>query len=60
MKTAGEITYTDVYHDGTGVVEFEKLDDMKWALKTLDDTKLRTRAVSARFVVRKPSMSGLV
>ena len=32
--------------DGTGVVEFTHYDDMKYALKNLDDTKFRSHEVS--------------
>jgi len=38
-------TYADVYRDGTGVVEFESRDDMKRAIKELDDYKFQGRRV---------------
>ncbi|ETN80480.1 hypothetical protein NECAME_09153 [Necator americanus] len=43
MREAGEICYADVSRDGTGAVEFARFDDMKYALKKLDDTKFRSR-----------------
>ncbi|EYC32437.1 hypothetical protein Y032_0003g1574 [Ancylostoma ceylanicum] len=46
MREAGEVCYADVSRDGTGAVEFTRLDDMKYALKKLDDTKFRSHEVS--------------
>ncbi|KAK6014519.1 hypothetical protein OSTOST_20096, partial [Ostertagia ostertagi] len=43
MREAGEVCYADVSRDGTGTVEFVRLDDMKYALKKLDDTKIPER-----------------
>lgn len=37
--------YADVFKDGTGVVEFIYYDDMKYAIKHLDDTKFRSHEV---------------
>ena len=42
MREAGDVLYTDVFKDGTGVVEFARRDDMKWAIRNLDDTKFRS------------------
>jgi len=47
MREAGDVCYTDVYKDGTGVVEFLRYDDMKYAARKLDDTKFRSHEVSA-------------
>lgn len=51
MREAGDVLYTDVFKDGTGVVEFARYNDMKWAIKNLDDTKFRSHEVciSRRF-----------
>ena len=46
MREAGDICYADVFHDGTGVVEFIRYEDMKYAVKKLDDTKFRSHEVS--------------
>ena len=46
MREAGNVCYADVFKDGTGVVEFIRYDDMKYALKYLDDTKFRSHEVS--------------
>ena len=49
MREAGNVCYADVFKDGTGVVEFIRYDDMKYAVKHLDDTKFRSHEVSAFF-----------
>ena len=46
MREAGDVCYADVYRDGSGVVEFTTKDDMKLAVKHLDDTKFRSHEVS--------------
>ena len=46
MREAGDVCYADVYGDGTGVVEFVRYDDVKRALRKLDDTKFRSHEVS--------------
>jgi splicing factor, arginine/serine-rich 1 len=45
MREAGNVCYADVFKDGTGVVEFIRYDDMKYAVKNLDDTKFRSHEV---------------
>ncbi|CAK5090242.1 unnamed protein product [Meloidogyne enterolobii] len=42
MREAGDVVYADVYRDGTGVVEFSRHDDMRYALKKLDDSKFKS------------------
>lgn len=46
MRVAGNVCYADVFKDGTGVCEFIRYDDMKYAVKHLDDTKFRSHEVS--------------
>lgn len=46
MREAGDVCYADVFKDGTGVVEFLRYDDMKYAVRKLDDTKFRSHEVS--------------
>ena len=48
MREAGDVCYADVFKDGTGVVEFQRRDDMRYAVKKLDDTKFRSHEVKAR------------
>ncbi|KAF8564511.1 hypothetical protein P879_06841 [Paragonimus westermani] len=39
MREAGDVGYADVFRDGTGVVEFLRYEDMKYAVRRLDDSK---------------------
>lgn len=45
MREAGDVCYADVFKDGTGVVEFLRREDMKYAVRKLDDTKFRSHEV---------------
>lgn len=45
MRQAGDVGYADVFRDGTGVCEFLKYEDMKYAVKKLDDSKFRSHEV---------------
>lgn len=49
MREAGNVCYADVFKDGTGVVEFIRYDDMKYAVRNLDDTKFRSHEVNELF-----------
>jgi len=42
MREAGDVCYSDVFRDGVGVVEYIRYEDMKYALRKLDDTKFRS------------------
>lgn len=46
MREAGDVCYADVYKDGTGVVEFLRHEDMKYAVKKLDDSRFRSHEVT--------------
>ena len=46
MREAGDVCYADVFKDGTGVVEFLRYEDMKYAVKKLDDSRFRSHEVS--------------
>lgn len=48
FREAGDISYADVYKDGTGVVEFSRHEHMKKALRDLDDSKFRSHEVCVR------------
>ena len=48
MREAGEVLYAEVYGDGSGIVEFAHSDDVRYAVKNLDDTEFRSHEVSAR------------
>lgn len=45
MREAGDVCFADVYKDGTGVVEFLRHEDMKYAIKKLDDSRFRSHEV---------------
>lgn len=45
MREAGDVCYADVFKDGTGVVEFLRYEDMKYAIKKLDDSRFRSHEV---------------
>ena len=47
MREAGDVCFADVYKDGTGACEYVRYEDMKYALKKLDDTKFKSHEVSA-------------
>lgn len=46
MREAGDVCFADTYKDGTGVVEFLRHEDMKYAIKKLDDSRFRSHEVS--------------
>lgn len=46
MREAGDVCFADAFKDGTGVVEFLRLEDMKYAVKKLDDSRFRSHEVS--------------
>lgn len=46
MREAGEVLFTDVFKDGTGVVEYKTRDGMKYALKHMDDSKFKSHEVN--------------
>ena len=45
MRDAGDVCFSDVFKDGTGAVEYRRYEDMKYALKKLDDTKFKSHEV---------------
>lgn len=45
MREAGDVCFADVFKDGTGVVEFLRYEDMKYAFKKLDDSRFRSHEV---------------
>lgn len=46
MREAGDVCFADSFKDGTGVVEFLRYEDMKYAIKKLDDSRFRSHEVS--------------
>jgi hypothetical protein len=53
MREAGDVCYADVFKDGTGVVEFLRHEDMKYAVKKLDDTKFKSHEVCISIMTGK-------
>ncbi|CAI5444572.1 unnamed protein product [Caenorhabditis angaria] len=59
MREAGDVCYADVARDGTGVVEFTRYDDVKYAVRKLDDTKFRSHEGETAYIrVREDTSSG--
>ncbi|XP_072018789.1 serine/arginine-rich splicing factor 1A-like [Amphiura filiformis] len=52
MREAGEVCYADVDKngEGTGVVEFLHRDDMKYAVKNLNDTKFKSHEGESAYI----------
>ena len=46
MREAGDVCYSDVFKDGSGAVEYMRYEDMKYALKKLDDSRFKSHEVS--------------
>ncbi|KAL0584691.1 hypothetical protein ABG067_005428 [Albugo candida] len=53
MRKAGEVTFAKIDKRGDGIVDFKHYDDMKYAIKRLDDTKFRNRFDRAYVRVRQ-------
>ncbi|CAG0922576.1 unnamed protein product [Notodromas monacha] len=58
MREAGEVCYADVDRDGTGVVEFLREEDMKYAIRKLDDTKFKSHEGDTAYIRVKEDASG--
>lgn len=50
MREAGDVCYADVFKDGTGVVEFLRYEDMKYAVRKLDDSKFRSHEGEVSYI----------
>ncbi|CAB4008664.1 serine arginine-rich splicing factor 1A [Paramuricea clavata] len=50
MREAGDVMFTDVFNDCTGVVEFARHEDMKRAVRILNDTKFRSHQNETSYV----------
>lgn len=58
MREAGDVCYADVFKDGTGVVEFLRYEDMKYAVRKLDDTKFRSHEGEVSYIRVKEDSRG--
>lgn len=56
MRKVGDVTYADI-RDGEGIVEFATSDDMKRAIRKLDDEEFKGRRIRIREDSRKRSRS---
>lgn len=56
MREAGDVCFADTYKDGNGVVEFLRHEDMKYAIKKLDDSRFRSHEGEVSYIrVREDS-----
>ncbi|XP_039271747.2 serine/arginine-rich splicing factor 1B-like [Styela clava] len=59
MREAGDVCYADVFRDGTGIVEFVNREDVKFAVKHLDDTKFKSHEGEVAYIrVKVDSSAG--
>lgn len=58
MREAGEVGFADVFKDGSGVVEFARHDDMKHAVRKLDDSKFTSRDGETAYIRLKEESGG--
>ena len=45
MRKAGDVCFSEVFKDGSGVVRYLRMEDMETALKKLDNSKFESRVV---------------
>jgi len=57
MREAGDVCFADVFKDGTGVCEYVRYEDMKYALKKIDDTKFKSHEGETSYVRVKEDYS---
>ncbi|XP_030211441.1 serine/arginine-rich splicing factor 9-like [Gadus morhua] len=50
MREAGDVCFADVQHDGEGVVEFLRREDMEYALRCLDRTEFRSHQGETAYI----------
>lgn len=58
MREAGDVCFSDVFKDGSGAVEYLRHEDMKYAIKKLDDTKFRSHEGETSYVRVKEDYGG--
>ncbi|XP_018784997.1 PREDICTED: probable splicing factor, arginine/serine-rich 3 [Bactrocera latifrons] len=59
MREAGDVCFADAYKDGTGVVEFLRHEDMRYAIKKLDDSRFRSHEGEVSYIrVREDNVEG--
>lgn len=50
MREVGEVCFADVYKGGEGVVEFVNYDDMRYAIKKLNNTKFKSHEGDSSYI----------
>lgn len=58
LREAGDVCYADVYKDGTGIAEFLRYEDLKYAVKKLDDSRFRSHEGEVAYVRVREDSSG--
>ncbi|KAL7125631.1 hypothetical protein ABFS83_14G130000 [Erythranthe nasuta] len=56
MRRAGDVCFSQVFHEGsgkTGIVDYTNYDDMKYAVKKLDDSEFKNAFSRARVHVKE-------
>lgn len=50
MREIGEVCFADVYKNGEGVVEFVSYDDMRYAIRKLNNTKFKSHEGESSYI----------
>ncbi|CAG9126240.1 unnamed protein product [Plutella xylostella] len=58
MREAGDVCFADTFKDGSGVVEFLRHEDMKYAVKKLDDSRFRSHEGEVTYIRVKEDYGG--
>lgn len=59
MREVGEVCFADVYKGGEGVVEFVSYDDMRYAIRKLNNTKFKSHEGESSYIkLREDVASG--
>ncbi|KAF5280169.1 hypothetical protein FQR65_LT15032 [Abscondita terminalis] len=58
MREAGDVCFADSFKDGSGVVEFLRYEDMKYAIKKLDDSRFRSHEGEVSYIRVKEDRGG--
>ncbi|XP_065333577.1 serine/arginine-rich splicing factor 1A [Cloeon dipterum] len=58
MREAGDVCFADVFKDNSGVVEYLRYEDMKYAVKKLDDSRFRSHEGEVSYIRVKEDYGG--
>lgn len=56
MREVGEVCFADVYKGGEGVVEFVNYDDMRYAIRKLNNTKFKSHEGESSYIKLKEDL----